>query len=95
MRAPLGLGTCACGSGRGSLHHCPWDSSTPANAANAGQLAVLMWAREHGCPWDSNTCMYAAMTGQLEVLQWVRENDANGEVWSAYDVRRFAGGPRK
>jgi len=100
---PWDISTCSAAAGGGHLevlqwareHHCPWHRLTPAWAAEGGHLAVLQWAREHHCPWDWRTSEYAAREGHLAVLQWVRENDANGEVWSAYDVRRFAVGPRK
>jgi hypothetical protein len=44
------------------------------NAAKAGNLELLKWARESGCYLDEETCAFAASAGHLEVLKWAREN---------------------
>ena len=44
------------------------------DAAVAGQLEALIWAREHGCPWDRDTSKAAAQGGNIEVLRWAREH---------------------
>jgi hypothetical protein len=49
-----------------------------AQAAKAGHLEILQWARANGCPWNEETCAGAARCGHLEVLQWAR---ANGCPW--------------
>ena len=72
----------------------PWDESTCSEAAGAGELECLRFAREHGCPWNSYTCGKAveAMPYPEEVddgdgpggdalacLQWAR---AHGCPWT-------------
>ena len=56
----------------------PWDDLICINAALAGHLEVLQWARDNGAPWDKETCMEAVRGGHLEVLKWAR---ANGCPW--------------
>ena len=58
-----------------------WGPRTCRQAALAGHLAVLQWARAQDppCPWDEGTCAKAAKYGHLEVLQWLR---ANGCPWN-------------
>lgn len=58
---------------------CAWDSDTCAEAAAAGHLEVLQWARAHGCDWDGRVSEHAAGRGHLDVLRWAR---ANGCTWS-------------
>jgi hypothetical protein len=45
-----------------------------AEAASAGRLEVLMWARDNGCPWNVSTCLEAAKNGHLDCLKWAHEN---------------------
>lgn len=57
---------------------------TCIEAARAGHLEVLVWARENGCDWDASTCSAAAENGHLAVLNWVRENGCD---WYHMDPR--------
>ena len=73
----------------------PWDESTCSEAAGAGELECLRFAREHGCPWNSYTCGKAVEAmpypeeevddgqggggGALACLRWVR---AHGCPWT-------------
>ena len=63
--------------------------ATCAEAAGAGHLDVLKWAREY-CPWDRwNACCLRAAEegGHLEVLRWAREHgcpwDEETAAWAA------------
>jgi len=48
--------------------------STCSDAAGAGHLELLQWARAQSrpAPWDETTCSAAAYGGHLELLQWAR-----------------------
>jgi len=43
------------------------------NAASAGQLNLLQWARQNGCTLDSSACAGASFGNQLETLKWLKE----------------------
>ena len=57
---------------RGYSHAC--SKATSACAAKHGQLAALIWLREHGCELSSEVCDNAAGGGHLNILQWTRAN---------------------
>ena len=57
---------------RGYSHACRERTST--NAVKHGQLAALIWLRDHGCSWGTKTCSHAALQGHLNILQWLRAN---------------------
>jgi hypothetical protein len=58
------------------------------DAARAGNLEALKWAREHGprpgtgaretgpIPWDFTTIRHAALQGHLDVVKWAHDNGA-------------------
>jgi len=47
---------------------------TCSDAAGAGHLELLQWARAQSrpAPWNETTCSAAAYGGHLELLQWAR-----------------------
>ena len=52
-----------------------------ANAAEAGHLEILKWARANGCPWDEKTCEFAASRGYVEA--YISLADARESVRTA------------
>lgn len=51
-----------------------WNKNTCANAAESGNLEVLMYLHENKCPWSKLSCENAAKNGHLEVLKYLHEN---------------------
>jgi hypothetical protein len=47
------------------------------NAAKAGNLEFLQWARANGCPWNSSTLLHACDSGDLELVRWTIENNCD------------------
>ncbi|CAN0596974.1 unnamed protein product, partial [Ectocarpus sp. 12 AP-2014] len=47
-----------------------WDKTVCAEAARAGHLEVLKWAREAGCEWDAGCLTWASGGGDLDVVKW-------------------------
>lgn len=58
----------------------PWDEMVCSNAAGAGHLQVLQWARANGAPWDTWTMAAAAGGGHLHVLEWLWSRDDRPEM---------------
>jgi hypothetical protein len=56
------------------IYNWKWETSMCSNAAEAGQLAYLQWARAQGCPWSEFTCSMAAKGGHLHILEWLCDN---------------------
>jgi hypothetical protein len=48
-------------------------------AAGAGHLHILQWARENGCDWDSYTCSLAAREGNWDIVVWAVKNGVQME----------------
>lgn len=47
------------------------------NAAAAGHLAILQWARKNSCPWDSGEVVLVALeAGHSEIFFWCARNGA-------------------
>ncbi|CAB9528076.1 ankyrin repeat protein [Seminavis robusta] len=95
-KTPRPSAVCQAIAGVGSLPVLTWAHNTKGfpmsmgtckNAASAGHLEILKWARENGCPWDWRTCRRAAGYGHLEVLKWAREN---GCPWDDYTCSQAA-----
>ncbi|KAG5176091.1 hypothetical protein JKP88DRAFT_249768 [Tribonema minus] len=56
------------------LHSClpqgEHDAAICAEAATAGRLDVLQWARREGLAWDERTCREAHVNGHMDVLRY-------------------------
>jgi len=63
---------------------CLWQQKTCAQAAGAGKLEVLEFARRHHCPWDADTCSLAAYGGHFRVLVWARAHGCPWNEWTTY-----------
>eukprot|EP00611_Tribonema_gayanum_P024052 TRINITY_DN520_c0_g1_i1.p1 TRINITY_DN520_c0_g1~~TRINITY_DN520_c0_g1_i1.p1 ORF type:complete len:344 (+),score=81.94 TRINITY_DN520_c0_g1_i1:1269-2300(+) len=55
------------------LPHGEYDADICAQAAAAGRLAVLQWARREGLAWDERVCREAHINGHMDVLQYALE----------------------
>jgi hypothetical protein len=51
------------------------------NAARAGNLELLQWARANGCPWNTSALLHACSKGHLEVVKWLIDNNCD---WVEY-----------
>jgi hypothetical protein len=74
-------------------HGCKSCNSICADAARAGELPTLMWARERNCAWALDQVLYsAAEGGHTHVLQWLQGNSERS--WTAEEQTRmlFAAG---
>jgi hypothetical protein len=47
------------------------------NAARAGNLELLQWARANGCPWNTSALLHACSGGHLEVIKWLIDNNCD------------------
>jgi len=75
VRTPLGSGTCACCSGRGSTTARGTGGHPPAWAAQGGHLEVLQWVRSNdatGEVWnEADLRRFATGPRKQEVLTWL------------------------
>eukprot|EP00903_Cladosiphon_okamuranus_P016415 g15136.t1 len=57
-------------------NRCFWKPTTCHQAAKAGQLRALKWAREKGCPWGPSTFYEAAKAGHWPILEYLASAEA-------------------
>jgi hypothetical protein len=62
---------------------CPWDDSTPNNAAITGKLESLEWLHENECPFNEDACRHAFDEEHWDCLEYLVDNELPG--WEKYD----------
>ena len=75
-----------------------WTVNTMKAAARAGELATIVWLREHEhqCPWDSDVIDIAAENNDIELLKYLRSDTlvVDGQdrrcPWSVFACARAA-----
>lgn len=57
-----------------------WQTKLCQDAAEAGKLEVVRWAKSNDAYWDELTFVYGVRSGNLELLSWLHEH---GCPWNA------------
>jgi hypothetical protein len=86
----VGIAACEGHIGALSWFHdkrCPaaWIVNGIKEAASAGRIDIIKWARARGYEWNKGACKNAAEEGRLGTLRWLRRNECpwNGKVCEA------------
>jgi hypothetical protein len=71
---------------------CPWDASSPSDAAYSRHVGLLRWLVDSGCPCDEySLCTSAAVGGSVEVLLLLQQRGFMTRASTLTDMLHDAG----